>query len=457
MNRRDFIKLTVAGAVTTLMPSYTYASKLDLSKIQFDSNIYSKNKAQTIIVFLAGGASQLAGNLTNLDEIEQHSQNSYKKYFRGITPTQNGCWQEAGGTHIEKMINNGDLTLFRTCYSAIREAKGNKAHGICSEQNQKGNFDTSQAGIITKIAKILEDNGAINEDSILPFITMGTENYFYAQDDISIPGYLKPIGMNSNFNNPYKRELWSKRPWIYYTKEEREEKNYNKSDDEGGFDPQFSKDMDRLAQEHNRDGKIKSAFAKREELSNFINSLKSIETPDLGDENYPLNNLFANNLKAAITILDKNPDTKIITIGNAGLGGWDDHNESRDYVTRAEGLFKSLRSAMAHLKALGKDGTINIMVFAEFGRNVNLNSAFGWDHGNLQNYFILGGKDYFTHKGIVGETRVDVTGKLNRLWLKPKDKSYWFEPMSIAATIYKIYGIQNPQELTGGYEAVKFI
>jgi len=457
MKRRDFIKLSIAGVATALMPNYIYASKLDVSKINFSTDIYNNNKAQTIIVFLAGGASPLAGNITNIDDIEKNSQMSYYGYFRDITKTQNGCWQEAGGEHIEKMLNDGDLTLYRTCYSAIREAKDNKAHGVCTEQNQKGNFDVSGGGIVTNIAKILEANGVVGQDSVLPFITMNGESYFYAQDDAPISSYLRPIGIDRRFNNPYKREIWNERVWIYYTKDERSQENYNKSDEEGGFVPQFSIDMDTLALQNSKNSKIKDALEKRKKLADFIKNLKEVQSPDLGEENYPRNNIFANNLKAAITILDQNPDTKIITIGNAGLGGWDDHNEARDYISRSEGLFKSLRSAMAHLKALNKDGSINIMVFSEFGRNVNLNSAFGWDHGNLQNFYVLGGKDYFSHKGVVGETVVDVTGKLNRLWLKPKDNTYWFEPMAIASTIYKIYGITNPEELTGGYEAVNIV
>jgi len=35
--------------------------------------------------------------------------------------------------------------------------------------------------------------------------------------------------------------------------------------------------------------------------------------------------------------------------------------------------------------------------------------------------------------------------------MKPKPGTYQFEPLSIAATLYKIYGIENPEELTGGY------
>ncbi len=68
---------------------------------------------------------------------------------------------------------------------------------------------------------------------------------------------------------------------------------------------------------------------------------------------------------------------------------------------------------------------------------------------NLQNFYILGGKNYINHKGIVGETILDIEEEWSRLWLKPKPNTYWFEPMSIAATIYKIYGIQNPEIFDG--------
>jgi len=155
-----------------------------------------------------------------------------------------------------------------------------------------------------------------------------------------------------------------------------------------------------------------------------------------------------------VKILSANPDTKIISLGNDGLGGWDDHNDARDYVTRMEKLFSALSAAMAHIKAEGKENEISIMVFGDFGRNVNLNSALGWDHGNNQNFYLLGGKNYFRSVGIVGETELYNPNKLNRLYLKPKNGSYWFEPLSIAATIYRIFGVENPEVLTEGYGAI---
>ncbi len=443
MKRRDFIKLSLATGSAILMPSFSYAATLDVNKIDFSSATYENNAAQTIIIFMYGGASQLSGNITNLEEIDKHSQNSHADYFRGTTPTANGCWQEAGGVHMEELIAAGDMTLYRTCYSQEREDANNKAHGVCTEQNQRGTYDTDGGGIIANIATILQAKGVVNNKTLMPFVTMEGESTFYTEGNIAIPGYLKPVGINEDFDNPYDRDISR---WLYCTRDERENNSCTNGD--SGYTPKLSRDMDILAQSNNQKGKVKDAFARRENLSKFIENIKSSTTPDLGDSAYPDNN-FSEKIEAAIKLLDKNPDTKMITLGTGGLGGWDDHNDGRDYVGRMENLFQSLKSAMAHLKAIQKDTSINIMVFGEFGRNVNLNSAKGWDHGNLQNLYVLGGKNYFTHKGIVGETVVDPSGS-NRIWLKPKSGTYWFEPLSIAATLYNIYGIENPNILTGG-------
>ena len=431
-----------------LLPSFGSGRRLDVDAIHFEREIFEDNAAQTIIVFLYGGASQLAGNITNIDTIEAHSQSSYNDYFRSITSTDNGCWQEAGGTDMETLIANGDMTLYRTCYSAEREAVSNKSHGPCTEQNQKGSFDTSGGGIVANLATILHAKGVIDENTLMPFVTMEGESHFYDSSSIPLEGFLKPVAIDEDFDNPYQRTWWTVRRWTYYTEEEREQEDYN--DEHNGFDPALTGAMDTLAQSHNAPGRIKDVLGVRSNLAGFIERVKNTPTPDLGDDAYPADNAFADKLEAAIKLLDANPDTRIVTLGTGGLGGWDDHNEARDYVTRAESLFRSLRSAAAHLRAINKDDTINIMVFGEFGRNVNLNSANGWDHGNLQNLYVIGGKRYFTHQGVVGETEVDVTGSLNRLWLKPKSGTYWFEPLSIAATLYKIYGITNPDVLTGG-------
>jgi len=451
------MKLSLVGGSAVLMPTFGYGTTFDMEDIKFSSSIYESNQAQTIIIYLYGGASQLGGNISNIEEIEAHSQSTYR-YFgeNGMIKTTHNCWQQAGGDHMEVLMEHKDMTLYRCCYSQVREDASNKAHGVCTEQNQKGSFDTVGGGVVANIAAILHAKGVVNEDTLMPFVTMEGESTFYQEGNIPLPGYLKPIGINENFENPYERDRWSVRRWYYYTEQEREHDHYWDTDEKGGFDPALTSEMDRVAQNHNASGKIKEALSKRADLAAFIKSIEDTETPELNEDAYP-NHDFADKIEAAIKLLDKNPDTKIITLGTGGLGGWDDHNDARDYVSRKEVLFRSLRSAMAHLKAIEKEDRINIMVFGEFGRNVNLNAANGWDHGNLQNYYVLGGKGYFTHRDVVGETVVDVTGSLNRLWLKPKSGTYWFEPMSIAATLYKIYGIENPEVLTGGYGAVNVV
>ena len=449
MKRRDFIKLSLSACALLALPSSANAAPVDFTQVSFDEAVYSANAAQTIMIFMYGGASSLGGNLTNLEEIKSKSQSSYESYFRGLTPTANGCWQEAGGVHMEEMMDAGDMTLFRSCYSQVREDAGNKAHGVCSAQNQKGSFDENRGGIVSNLAHILESKGVLDENSVMPFVTLEGESNFYAQGREPISSYLKAVGLNESFDNPYARDV---RHWYYYTDTERDIANY--SDDELGFDPALDATMNTLAQQYNSNVKIKSAFDKRGSLSSFIDEIAGAQTPDLGAAAYPENSDFAEKIEAAIKVMSNNPDTKVITMGTGGLGGWDDHNEARDYVSRTEELFNSLKSAMAHLKAVGKENSISIMVFGEFGRNVNLNAALGWDHGNLQNLYVLGGKGYFTHRGVVGETTVDAEGSINRLYLKPKEGTEQFEPLSIAATLYKIFGITNPEVLTDGNGAV---
>ena len=449
MKRRNFIKLSLIATTSLIVPN-TLQAETDFSGVVFDKDIYTTNAAQVIMIYLYGGASQLAGNLTNIEEIKEKSQSSYDIYFRGITPTQNGFWQEAGGTHLEEMIANNDLTLFRTCYSQLREESNNKAHGLCTAQNQRGSFSESAAGVVTNLTKILSNQNLVNENSVMPFITMEGNSAFYEEGNTTVPSYLKAVGLNDRLDNPYQRYV---RYWFEYTADERKITDYYRNDARG-FDPAFNETMNSMAQQHNTHTKIKNAFQKREPLSNFITEIATQTIPDLGGDAYPTNSTFASTLASAIKVMANNPDTRVITMNTGGLGGWDDHNEARNYVTRCEDLYKTLKSSMAHLKALGKEKNISIMVFAEFGRNVNLNSAQGWDHGNLQNFLVLGGKKYFNHQGVVGTTKVDSSGAINRLYLKPDDDSYSFEPLSIAATLYKVFGITNPEILTDGNSAV---
>ena len=429
------------AAMSALFPSLTYgATPVDLTQVQFNSTIYNNNNAQTIMIYLYGGASELGGNLTNLDDIQAKSQNRYDT--NRVTATTNNFWQQAGGEAMERMLANGEMNIFRTCY---RQDHKTRSHGVCTAENQRGQLNvedpTYGAGIFANLAKVLLNNGAINSESVLPFITMEGESGLFSEGPYNLEKFLSPAAMNENLDNPYSRSL----NYPLFTKEEWE-------NDPRPTDTAFSRTLDALAKSINQDANIQNAFERRATLDSFIEEQKAKTLPE-GIE-YP-NSRFGKRLKAAVNVLIGNEQTKVISVGGGGLGGWDDHsNAITAYQNRMSDLMNSIEVAMKHLKGAGKNN-VTIMAFCEFGRNANLNDSEGWDHGNNQNVYIFGGTQYFNHVGIVGETELGpAEGGNNRLYLRPKANSYTFEPYAVAATIYKMYGITNPELLTQGYSAI---
>ena len=96
-----------------------------------------------------------------------------------------------------------------------------------------------------------------------------------------------------------------------------------------------------------------------------------------------------------------------------------------------------------------------INVFGDFGRRVNLNNSMGWDHGNNQNLFTLGGEGLVSAAGgtrtlgkVVGTTQLVGKPGTNNQFTEPAPGSYEFEPMSVAATLYSYLGVENPEILT---------
>lgn len=428
MNRRDFLKLSMYAGCSCLLPSFSRAAG-PLDDVIFNSAIYDANRPQTIMIFLYGGASELAGNFTNYNDFKDLSQGSYETHFRDLlTSTTNGFWAEAGGVYMEELLAAQDLNIFRTCFSQVRWDNDNRSHGPCVAQNQRGSFNEDASGIFTNLAYVLKTHGRIDENTKLPFLTMDGDSGFYATGDLVRDPLLAPVSINENLDNPFHRSS----------------------------DPDFAEEMDALAQQINADGKIKDAFEKRAEMDSFIETIKSLPDPNdnLSDEYKYEDNSFAEKLKTAIKILDFNQDTQVVSLATSGLGGWDDHNDAGNYMSRMEQLFRGLKSAMAHIRAVNRREQINIIIMGDFGRGVNLNSANGWDHGNLQTAYVLGGTGYFQTPGVVGETVIADTGSVNRLYLRPHASSYWFEPLSVASTIYSIYGITNPEVLTDGMPVI---
>jgi uncharacterized protein (DUF1501 family) len=388
---------------------------------EFNQTVFETNSAQVLAIFLPGGSSQLAGNLTNFADINRLSENSYPNSF---TVTENGFWKEAGGSDMEEMLASKQLTVVRTIFRG--EESNTRSHGIQIVQNQTGSLNAEKSGFFADILNILNQNSAISESVVLPALSFtGGTPIIYHKGDLNLPSYLNFSTIDSNLDNPY-----SMRKNGYL---------------EDGEDEMLQSLADRrnLETENALFEKASSNFVIKRELATFVDDIAEKEV----STSFP-NTIYGNSIKSALKMMVHNSNSKL---GFIEFGGWDDHSGAvNNYKSRMYQLFEALHSGVEYLKS-ERNRKISIWVFTEFGRNVNLNDSLGWDHGNIFNLFVLGNNPTYLKMGkIVGETEIfkpELSG--NRVYMKPIENSEKFEPFSIASTIEKIFGIENPHLLTG--------
>ncbi|MDH5729754.1 MAG: DUF1501 domain-containing protein, partial [Gammaproteobacteria bacterium] len=158
---------------------------------------------------------------------------------------------------------------------------------------------------------------------------------------------------------------------------------------------------------------------------------------------------------AAISLMLANQETVFVSLGSGGLGGWDDHSDAIvNYTNRMQELMVALQAAANHLNSASLAGIVHadkiiINVFGDFGRNVNMNDSRGWDHGNNQNLYTVGGKGLRALGKIVGRTKRIGDSGVNRQFTSPDDGSYEFEPFALASSMFAAYGVDNPEAITG--------
>ena len=448
MTRRQFLKAAGIGGLSLTMPPMVWKNEVQAALPDTLNYVAPAVIPQVIHIFLYGGPSELAGNLSNIAEIAANSQNPYPSSLNPANAnndiTVNNFWGSAGGDIMEQLLASGEMSLYRTI-NRIKD--DNKGHGRCIAQNLAGNLDLSKAGIATTLAAIIDTfNPFVNrqvDDLLLPFVTFEGNSRVFSLDDLDVPLALRPLALDANFNNPYARSRNN------YLDASNENDNDQKLEDlaqiRSNLFPQFEK--------------INNALIKRSGLAEFIessfNSTKIVEDlpvdPGSGQKiQYPNSN-FGNRLRAAVSLAIKNPESIFISLGSGGLGGWDDHSDSLTrYPGRVQRLMEALQVATRHL-ALMEANTIIINVFGDFGRNVNVNDSKGWDHGNNQNLYTFGGADIPDRAlgKLVGKTRRIGTAFQNRQFTSPTDDSYQCEPFAIASTLFKYFGVQNPEVLTG--------
>ncbi len=460
MKRRTFIKSVGALGFTASLPAM-FSSELirraaaapALNEVYF---MAPSVMPQVINVFLYGGPSELAGNLTNIEDINGNSQNPYPAdLLRAIMDeegkiTPNGFWSDAGGEAMEDMLASGDMSIYRTVY---RRKHNSRAHRPSIFSCLTGNLDiNSSPGMGTTLAAVLYKNqnvlGKPIEEFVLPFVSFeGASTAFLSGAGNPLPLAIRSISLDRRFNNPYFRS----------------------------GNAQFNTALDNLAAQMSTgaDTRYANAFAgfrTRQDLEQRIGGFAltlndtgslpllpvgDVDAGDNGRLRYP-DTRYTDRIKAAVTLAIANPDSLFIAVGG-GIGGWDDHDSAIErYTDRMQALMTTLRAATKHIKYAtrpggGSTGNIIINVFGDFGRNVNLNNSMGWDHGNNQNFYTFGGADLRPAGAlgkIVGKTERFGSSKKNRQFTRPVADSYEFEPTAIAATMYSWFGVQNPEVLT---------
>ncbi|MDH5730323.1 MAG: hypothetical protein OEZ58_15105, partial [Gammaproteobacteria bacterium] len=217
MKRRSFLKnigsFGAAGLISPVLPLMPKKAFADhFPQLQF-RNVAAANLPRYINVFLYGGPSELAGNLSNIEDINANSQNPYPNNLNpndaNTLVTANNLWSTAGGTIMEQMLASGDLSIYRTMN---RRKDNNRAHGISVIQNLVGNLDVDTPGIATTLAWIIENNnpfGKAVDELLFPFITFEGESRAFKRVGHEVPVALKPLALNPNLSanvfNPYQR------------------------------------------------------------------------------------------------------------------------------------------------------------------------------------------------------------------------------------------------------------
>ena len=512
MNKRNFLKSVAALGGSAMLPSSL--NPLAMYKTASAAVNYSGATVvapavmpQVINIFLYGGPSELSGNLTNIQDIENNSQNSYAAAFGGGILrlendldnngnngfiTKNGFWRGtpnrnnprldnngAGGRAMQFMLDNNHMSVYRTL---MKRLDGTRSHRESLLQSFKGSLDIEgSAGVGTKIAATLFQHraqfegstalagsaapiGDIVNDLLLPFVSFEGDTRAYQQDpNFQIPILYRGITLDQNFNNPYSRGNNNNDAVLEALANNTRTAAYNQrySGVVNSFDLRAFLES-KITNIQNADDPANLP------VISDPNDAAVVETDGSGRLVYP-NNRYRDRVRAAVTLALVNPSSLYITVGG-GLGGWDDHNNGIDnYRNRMNDLFETLKAATLHIKYADAsqnggafttlDGntrpTDNIVInmCGDFGRRVNLNGNQGWDHGNNQNLFTFGGAG--VRQGgaaalgkVVGRTvRVGDSGTNGQV-TEPAPGSYEAEPMSVASTVFSYFGVQNPELLT---------
>ena len=434
--RKDFLRLAGATLGAAGLAGFLPRELLAQSAAENALNAVSFARPGTlptvIQVFLYGGPSELGANFTNRDDIFAASVNRYPG--NQVTVTANGFWEQAGGAILENLLASRDMNVYRT----INRRKDNsRAHGRSISQNLRGGLNPDGPGIAATLAAVLHRHGVVDaENDLFPFVSLEGDAEIFQSAELRLAAGLRAVALDGrNLSNPYRQRS---NPYLNSTNNDRLEDLAN------GVGAHHTNVRPAYA-DYRRTAEF---FQKRRSVSDFVDNIRTLPLP--GGVNYPANNPLADRLRSAMTIAINNPTTRFISVGNGGVGGWDAHSDAiGTYTTNMTRVLEAVQAAVQHMRAAGQEHRIVLNVFGDFGRNVNLNNSRGWDHGNNQNLLTFGGRAFRQLGRVYGRTTLIGSAERNRLFTTPASGSVEYEPFAIASTIYSMFGVRNPEVLTG--------
>ena len=457
MNRRTLLKALLAAATFGQLP----LSALALPAHREELRAWLRDRIDwqpparlpTVIhLFLYGGASELAGNLTTLDEVRALSERPYPDWLSPGNADElspNGFWRTAGGDLIEDMLARQRMSVYRTVW---REREDNKSHPISQRQNLVGSLDSEAAGLGTLFGLLLELHGLEGraaEELVMPLVSIGgiSESFQFASR--LLPEALQPVVLNARLENLFARR-----------------NNYALSGVRGGgamTDNPADRQLEALARRVSPrsspvHARLLGLFERRDRLDALIRERLAPERlaavtpvdPDTGSPiAWPQDRYgFGELLGGAVRLVLANPDTRYVAL-RANVS-WDDHSSALNvYRERMRSVQQAVATAVRHLDLMGRDDVV-VNVFTEFGRNLSYNGSAGFDHGNNQVFYTAGGQGIPDRRlgAIVGRTRV-IAPQPGRVFHRPEAGSFHCEPMAIASTVLRYWGVRNPEVITG--------
>jgi len=412
MKRRTFIKSMGAVSASAFMPSaFKLSTMYKNASAAVDyagTTVTAPNvMPQVINIFLYGGPSELSGNLTNIQDIHDNSQNSYTNAFGADILnfdtsgnsninvdgfiTRHGFWRGdpdvnnddafdangAGGRYMQSMLERGQMSVYRTLMKRI---DGTRSHRESLLMSQKGSLDIEAGpGVGTRLAATLFQQRALYEattaladgtpvsslasgtDSgvealFLPFVSFeGDTRYFQQDPDYSLPLLLRGTTLDEDLQSPYSRGSDTDPVKSVLNTLVGKVMTPAKVSRFSGVNDGFAL---REFFEDKMAGIDPGGAAVNQNTDSSGNPLPNVtDAADAaaigitaGAQLFYPNNQYTDRIRAAVTLALKNPSTAYITVGG-GLGGWDDHNNGIDnYPDRMNDLFAVMQAAMLHIK-----------------------------------------------------------------------------------------------------------